>query len=80
MLIVDTLPFYGLVFNPLATVENVRPQAEAIREQMMKLPDDQFAAGAGLAASGMVKRSRRAKAGEGEFHCQRPGGVPERNV
>ena len=55
VLIVDTLPFYGLVFNPEATVENVRPQAEAIRDQMLKMPDDQFAVGAGTAASGMVK-------------------------
>ena len=55
VLIVDTLPFYGLVFDPQATVENAKPQAEAIRDQMLKLPDDQFAVGAGMAASGMVK-------------------------
>jgi pimeloyl-ACP methyl ester carboxylesterase len=44
LLIVDTLPFYSLVFNPAATVETMRPQADAIRQGMMNAPEDEFAA------------------------------------
>ena len=44
MVIVDSLPFYGLVFSPDATVEMLQPQADMIRKQMLAMPDDQFAA------------------------------------
>ncbi len=44
MVIVDTLPFYALLYAPTATVEMMKPQAETIRKQVIATPDDQFAA------------------------------------
>jgi pimeloyl-ACP methyl ester carboxylesterase len=44
MVIVDSLPYYAVVFNPAATVETMKPMAEAIRTQMMASSDAQFAA------------------------------------
>ena len=44
LLIVDTLPFYALVFNPGATVEAMQPQAAAMRDGMLQAPDAAFAA------------------------------------
>ena len=55
MVIVDTLPFYGMVFNPDATVDMVKPQADAMKGQMLAMPDDQFAAMATMMTGGMVK-------------------------
>ena len=55
LLIIDTLPFYGLVFNPDATVENVAPQAKAMHDQFIAIPDDQFAASSPLFTSRLVK-------------------------
>jgi pimeloyl-ACP methyl ester carboxylesterase len=43
LLIVDTLPFYGLVFNPGATVELLHPQAQAMHDGLIAMPADQFA-------------------------------------
>ena len=80
VLIVDTLPYYGLVFSPQATVEMVKPQAEAIRDQMLKMPDDQFAAGAGMTASALVKDPEASEAGEGQLNRQRSHGLFERHV
>jgi pimeloyl-ACP methyl ester carboxylesterase len=44
MVIVDALPFYALLYSPTATVESIKPQAEAIRQQVIATPADQFAA------------------------------------
>lgn len=44
LLIVDTFPFYGVVFGPSATVESLRPQAQAIHNGMIGESDEQFAA------------------------------------
>jgi pimeloyl-ACP methyl ester carboxylesterase len=57
MLIVDALPFYGLVFNPAATVEMVKPQADVIKGQMLAMPDEQFAATNSMMVGGMVKNA-----------------------
>ena len=54
LLIVDTLPFYGLVFNPDATVETVLPQAKIMGETMLKMPADQFAATTGATSAMLV--------------------------
>jgi pimeloyl-ACP methyl ester carboxylesterase len=43
MVIVDTLPFYAIVFKPDATVETIKPQADVIKQQMIAMPNDQFA-------------------------------------
>jgi pimeloyl-ACP methyl ester carboxylesterase len=44
LLIIDSLPFYALVFAPEATVDVVAPQAAAMRDQMLAAPPDVFAA------------------------------------
>ena len=55
LLIIDTLPYYGLVFNPAATVDTVRPQALAMHDQFIAMPNDQFAATQPLYTNRMVK-------------------------
>ncbi|MGD0446305.1 MAG: alpha/beta hydrolase [Edaphobacter sp.] len=55
LLIVDTLPYYGLVFNPNATVDMVRPQAQAMHDQLIQMPADQFAASQPLFTDRLVK-------------------------
>jgi pimeloyl-ACP methyl ester carboxylesterase len=54
LLIVDALPFYGLVFNPYATVEMVAPQAKAMADTMRAMPADQFAATSSMTAAMLV--------------------------
>ena len=44
LVIVDTLPFYGLMYSPEATVEAVKPYAAAARQQMSAMTDEQWAA------------------------------------
>ena len=55
LLIVDTLPFYGLVFNPAATVDMVRPQAQVMHDQLIQMPADQFAASQPTFTNRLVK-------------------------
>jgi pimeloyl-ACP methyl ester carboxylesterase len=55
MVIVDTLPFYALLFSPAATVESVKPQAEMIKQQMLGIPDAQYAAMQPRMMQAMVK-------------------------
>ena len=55
LLIVDTLPFYGLVFNPAATVDSIRPQAQAMHGQFVAMPNDQFAESAPAFTNRLVK-------------------------
>lgn len=54
LLIVDTLPFYGMIFNPAATVENVAPQAKIMGDTMRSMPADQFALTTGASAAMLV--------------------------
>ena len=55
MVIVDTLPFYAVLFNPAATVETTKPYAEQMKQQMAAIPADQYAAMQGMIAAQMVK-------------------------
>ena len=55
MVIVDTLPFYAVLFNPDATVEATKPYADQMRQQMMAVPADQYAAMQGMIAAQLVK-------------------------
>jgi pimeloyl-ACP methyl ester carboxylesterase len=55
LLLIDTLPFYGLFFNPAATVESVASQAKATHDQFLTLPNDQFAASAPSYTNRLVK-------------------------
>lgn len=62
IVIVDSLPFYGLVFDPNATAEAVAPQAKMIRDQMLAMPADQFATMQPAIVKGMVKDEAGGKA------------------
>ena len=55
MVIVDTLPYYAVLFSPDATVDAVKPQAEAMKGQLLAMPADQFAAMAPMMTAQMVK-------------------------
>ena len=55
MVIVDTLPFYAVLFNPDATVEATKPYAEQMKQQMAAIPADQYAAMQGMIAAQLVK-------------------------
>lgn len=57
MVIVDALPFYAVVFNPSVTVEEVKPRAEALRQQMVTMPDADFNSMQPQMAAGMVKNA-----------------------
>jgi pimeloyl-ACP methyl ester carboxylesterase len=54
VLIVDALPFFGVVMSPDATVESLRPQAQAMRAGLLAMPNEQFAATAPMFAARMV--------------------------
>lgn len=43
LMIVDALPFYGALFAPTATVDQLRPQAAAMRDALTKMADDKVA-------------------------------------
>lgn len=56
LIIVDALPFIGVLFNPVATVDTIAPQAAQMRDAMLKVDDaaykaQQDAARAALAAA-----------------------------
>ena len=55
ILVVDALPFYALLIDPGATVEQVKPMATMMRNQMMAQTDVQYAAGAPLLAARLAK-------------------------
>jgi pimeloyl-ACP methyl ester carboxylesterase len=55
LLIVDALPFYALLINPGATVEQAKQMATMMRNQMMKQTDAQYAAGAPMVAARLAK-------------------------
>jgi len=44
IVVVDALPYVGVLFNPAATVEMVKPQAAAMRDGMLAMGDDAFKA------------------------------------
>lgn len=43
-MIVDALPFYGMLFGPTATAENVAPRAAAFRDQIAAMGDEAWRA------------------------------------
>ena len=55
MVIVDTLPFYAVLFDPNATVEATKPYADQMRQQMLAIPADQYAGMQPMIAAQMVK-------------------------
>ena len=57
LIIVDSLPFYTVLFAPEATVEIARPMAEQMKAQVIAMPADQFAVMAPQSAAMMVKNA-----------------------
>jgi len=57
LVMVDTLPFYGMVFDPNATVSSIAPQGKAIHDQMLAMPDDQFAAMIPISIAQLIKNT-----------------------
>ena len=55
LMVVDSLPFYAVVFSPQATVEAVKPQAAAMRDMAEKSTPEQWAAGQARTLVRMVK-------------------------
>lgn len=41
VMVVDAVPFIGTIFNPAATVDMIRPQAEAMKQMMLKAAEAQ---------------------------------------
>jgi len=55
MIIVDTLPYYAVLFKPDATVETMKPQADVMKQQIIAAPADQFAAMQSVVVPQLVK-------------------------
>jgi pimeloyl-ACP methyl ester carboxylesterase len=55
IVIVDTLPFYAMVFNPEATAESIKPMMDGMRAQMTGMSGEEWAAMQPMLASQMVK-------------------------
>jgi pimeloyl-ACP methyl ester carboxylesterase len=55
IVIVDALPFAGVLMDPSATPESMMPQVQAIKQQMLAMPADQYAAMQPLMAARMVR-------------------------
>ncbi len=54
LLVVDSLPFYALVFNPQATVATVEPQTKAMRDALLTTTAEAYAASAQRTATFLV--------------------------
>jgi pimeloyl-ACP methyl ester carboxylesterase len=62
LVIVDSLPYYAVIFNPAATVETTKPQAEAMRQQIIATSAADFAAMQPASAAMLVKSDDGKKA------------------
>lgn len=65
VLVVDALPFFSLLMGPAATPDSARPRAAAMRDAMLAMTPEQYAAGAPLTMASLVRnpaaRERGAK-------------------
>jgi pimeloyl-ACP methyl ester carboxylesterase len=61
VIVVDTLPFFSLIFNPLATAEQVLPLAKALEKQMAGLDDQKFEEQAKSSVSILTKSDEKKK-------------------
>lgn len=59
LMIVDSLPFYSVLFNPAATVATTEPQARMMRDQMSAADDASFAAQQNMFVARLVKTPER---------------------
>jgi pimeloyl-ACP methyl ester carboxylesterase len=55
LVIVDSLPFFGMLSGPQATVESVTPMAARVRDQLLGQSQDDFAKGEVQAMAGLMK-------------------------
>ncbi|CAN5580477.1 alpha/beta hydrolase [soil metagenome] len=62
LMVVDSLPFYAVVFAPTATVEMVKPQAAAIRDMAERSTPEAWAAGETRTMARLVKSPEGLKA------------------
>ena len=73
IVIVDALPFAAVLIDPAATALSIKPQVEAIKQQMLALPLDQYIAMQPLAAARMVKDPVAQKALAASFAASERG-------
>jgi len=59
VVIVDSLPYIGAIQNPAATVESVRPMAEAMRTRMLSQDDASYRAGVVNNVKGLTRDPQR---------------------
>jgi pimeloyl-ACP methyl ester carboxylesterase len=57
IVIVDSLPYDGLIFDPEATVETMAPKVEIMKSQIIGMPADQYAAMQPMMAAQFVKNA-----------------------
>ena len=62
LMVVDSLPFYAVLFSPQATVEGVKPQAAAMRDMAAKSSPEAWAAGQARTMTRLVKSPTALKA------------------
>jgi pimeloyl-ACP methyl ester carboxylesterase len=62
LVIVDALPFYALMFAPEATAESAKPIAQAMKEQLASVPQDQYEASWPMLAAQMTHDAAGQKA------------------
>jgi pimeloyl-ACP methyl ester carboxylesterase len=55
LMIVDSLPFFPVLFSPAATVESVKPQAAAMRDATIALSPEAFASQQAMTLPRMIK-------------------------
>lgn len=59
LVLIDSLPFYAAIQNPLATAEMMRPQAERMRAQMNAQSDEAYFQAAMMSTAGMTRSEER---------------------
>ncbi|WP_445679262.1 alpha/beta fold hydrolase [Radicibacter daui] len=57
VMVVDSLPFFGLRIDPSATVENMKPRAEAFRTAMLAASEEQRTETQATTLAGMIKQT-----------------------
>jgi pimeloyl-ACP methyl ester carboxylesterase len=61
LVILDALPYAAVLIDPAATPQSIKPQADAIRQQIVAMPADQYAAMQPMMAARMVKNPEAQK-------------------
>jgi pimeloyl-ACP methyl ester carboxylesterase len=74
---VDALPYVALLMGPQATVEAIRPRAEAMRASMARMSPEQRAAMAPAMLTGLAKDTAARERGVKESNASDPGVVAQ---